>query len=831
MYLWIFLIALFFQNVLFIPNITEMLVLMFLFVLGQSRSQPKGKFIYILPLGIFFILGLVVQYLWLQVICAFFLGRSQDLHEEFDFSPNISQFPHHIYTYVLGIVSMFMIQNTPSFLVEQINIFFIIGALFLSFTKKDHTSTGILLPFVILCFVGLTFFPKWSLVIPFIAILFSCNSPLSRLVFLFALLWYQFAKEMSGILQFLLFFLPLVFSFAFWEDSKNEKKQNFFFQSITLFFFLLFSPTSQKMSFLVNSDQNLEIQFQNTSSKIISTPSFDILERQAALLVHRFLPTQSQITIRGDWFFNVSSVFVDDHVVYYDVPDPQITNLIVKNNAQSKKILSHVNFHVQDSLSQYPSYTQNVFFDILHSDRVLGNHFASNKAQRYWMKQFQLSDDGLYVALIHLSHVQNVSCMLSDLQKSFQHHQVWFLPNSFDAILFVGSEHSLDHFFYPPQKENTKKQTVITSNQRISIFKQLAFTKNISVQQCPLFVWNENVTISYPILDLILYVDQFPDIGYLPENERYAIQLQREDVLMNLKAFEASKQGNLQKAFSIASKSKNNEILINPHLKNAKIAIKKAKRGSMDSADWNEALRHAQTAHMLSPNSDLPKILLAEIAIGQGYVDKAKEWYQQVLDKDDKNMKAIDGMARIAGLENHPEDVEKWLKKAFSINPEDPSRSHNLGYFYLQRRQLDVADSYLRTSLQKNPESIETQLAISELYLFREEYARARITIDRIHQTKNSGLSWFLRGRAHFGLMEYKTAEEDFRRAILADPKMDGARGAIGNCRIALGDLEGAAQAYRSALHFNSNNKAAKDNLIKVEQELSRLSTEKQDNP
>ena len=49
--------------------------------------------------------------------------------------------------------------------------------------------------------------------------------------------------------------------------------------------------------------------------------------------------------------------------------------------------------------------------------------------------------------------------------------------------------------------------------------------------------------------------------------------------------------------------------------------------------------------------------------------------------------------------------------------------------------------------------------------------------------------------------------------------------------RIALGDMEGAAQAFRSALHFNPNNTAAKDNLIQVERELSRLSTEKQENP
>ena len=82
-----------------------------------------------------------------------------------------------------------------------------------------------------------------------------------------------------------------------------------------------------------------------------------------------------------------------------------------------------------------------------------------------------------------------------------------------------------------------------------------------------------------------------------------------------------------------------------------------------------------------------------------------------------------------------------------------------------------------------------------------------------------------LRGRAHFGLKENMTAEEDFRRAILADPKMDNARGAIGNCRIARGDLEESCTKLIVLHYISIRTTKRPDNLIRVKgQELSRLS-------
>ena len=386
MHLWIFLIVLFFQNVLFISNMTVNTALILTYVIAQIFPINREKFSYVIPLTLFFLLCLVVQNIWIQILCSFLLGLCQ---ERLDI-PQKHRLTNYLPAYILGVVTMFTLQHVPSSLSEDINIFGAFCALFLPFYKKDIASPIVSCIFLILCSLGIVFFPKWILLLLIFIIIIGCNSTISRLVFLSALLWFQFAMQLSGILQLFMFLLP--FGIFFFKPFQKETEFSYvFFQSVALLYFLIFSPTTSKMSFLVNSEQNMEIQFQRANSTITSTPSFGTLERQAGLLIHKFLPPQSQVAIRGDWFFNLSSVFVDDHVVSYDVPDPQITSLIAQNSDSGKRILSHVNFQVLPSLSQFPSQKYHVFFDILHSDFALGNQFSSNRAQKYWMKKFQLT--------------------------------------------------------------------------------------------------------------------------------------------------------------------------------------------------------------------------------------------------------------------------------------------------------------------------------------------------------------------------------------------------------------------------------------------------------
>ena len=125
-----FLIVLFFQNVLFISNMTVNIVLVLTYVIAQVLPINRDKFSYVIPLTLFFPLCLVVQNIWLQILCALFLGVCQEQQKiRFD-GPQKVLPSNYISVYILGLITMFALQNVPSALSEEINIFVVYTALF-----------------------------------------------------------------------------------------------------------------------------------------------------------------------------------------------------------------------------------------------------------------------------------------------------------------------------------------------------------------------------------------------------------------------------------------------------------------------------------------------------------------------------------------------------------------------------------------------------------------------------------------------------------------------------------------------------------------------------
>ena len=427
-----------------------------------------------------------------------------------------------------------------------------------------------------------------------------------------------------------------------------------------------------------------------------------------------------------------------------------------------------------------------------------------------------LKTDGLYIAHLHLYDWPTPQKAINKIQKSFKYSQIWISTHSFEDLIVVGSDHpfSLESFIAECKKNNLKnpyKRASYAISSETMEYTAPSFLSSLSVAP-----QKNNVSFMLDALDPINSI-------WTDAEDKERIEPHRASLVAELKAMKALQQGEIMKAVQEAalSNSSISSPLVDTHIKNAVTELRYARSEGFNSPHYNEAIRHAQTALMLTPDSKEPLLILAEISMGQGMIDKALERYERVLEIDPVDISSLDGLARIYGLKGLPDKTIYYLSKAIQLAPQDWRRHHNLGYFLLTQGDFDLAEDHLRKALLLSSNAIEPQLALAELYLERGEYPRALLEIERTLETDSSANSWFLRGRAHFELKQYNQAEEDFRRATLADPQHHRARGAIGNCKIALGDLEGAAQAYRSALRFDPNNKVAKMNLIQVEKELA----------
>ena len=555
-------------------------------------------------------------------------------------------------------------------------------------------------------------------------------------------------------------------------------------------------------------------------------------ERYSGLIARALHPSPEKMLVFGDHVANTFTL-IQNHLpdeTICTTPLPTFTQEIASTNPTRKNIflspeIQLLPFHPQEIIWQESNV--DIIIDILHSP--VGN--AINQPNDYLRtSQIEsiLSENGIYAQLIHLRDFpQGVpQQQTAYITKFFPYMQLWLPPQGADSLLIVASKQP---FVWDRFSDFMQKQSYDVLEVGSLAISNLESSKR----------WVEKRTLSSeyplrPILHLASLDKHISSPEELWENPPLRLA-ERLDVKKRfLKILQKAGDGKVNEVFQEASALFQGATdpgvtlapLLAPHLKDARKAIALARVEGQKSKHWEEAKKYAMTASMLSPQNPIPKGLLGEIAIGQGLPKLAKKHFQEILDKDPKNIIAIHGMARIYGLEGNEPEVEKWLNEAVAQGGQDWRNHHNLGRFYQQKGKLSIAEKNLKKALSLSPkDSVETRLVLCELYLDQKEATRALLEIERVIKINPTAKAWFLRGRAYFDLESYQDAEDDFRRATLADPQFHDARGAIGTVKIALGDLEGAAQAFRTTLRFDPSNSAAQQNLKLVEKELAKRST------
>ena len=270
------------------------------------------------------------------------------------------------------------------------------------------------------------------------------------------------------------------------------------------------------------------------------------------------------------------------------------------------------------------------------------------------------------------------------------------------------------------------------------------------------------------------------------------------------------------------------EPLIDPHIKDAEAALVLGATEGTTSRAWAEARRFATTARMIAPRSPRPHVVLGEVALGQGDVPRAETHFRSALTLDPKHLRALDGLARCGRLRGNTPQVEQSLRATTRHAPRDWRTWHNLGIFLLEQERLDEALEALETAAAQAPPKAPEALAaaligMTKVYLAKGEPTGALVRAQRATRlNEESGVAWYLQGRAHYALGRYDEAEHDFRRAVLKNGKLVEARGAIGQVRAIRGDYPAAAEQFRAVLRLDPGNVPARENLRRLAPHLPK---------
>ena len=455
----------------------------------------------------------------------------------------------------------------------------------------------------------------------------------------------------------------------------------------------------------------------------------------------------------------------------------------------------------------------------------------------------RLSVDGVYVLALHLLWQDRgrPETIVADVTDHFEHVQLWMPPAGADTLLIVASHQPRDLSRLVARTTDTTAALAALNLRGPLALASLAITDTDAAA-----AWaagghrtlSEGLALSgviwsRPLLHLATlsaHVAAPTDIWGAVLDAEQAEDLDGRQAARRrlLSLLGRAAEGDMRGVFSEASQMRTDQDgvaaldpLIEPHLRDARSALRTAAEEGPDSLEWDAALRSATTAQMLSPASPRPHLALGDIAMAQRDLGKATEHYEVALEQEPSSIAGLTALARIASLRDDRIEQERLLREAVAQNARSWQAHQNLGVMLLFFGRYDEAEASLKVAVALS-EGVEESplLAMTEIYLATEQPTRALTEAERATQIGGSAQSWFLRGRAHYALEQLDLAAEDYQRAVLTDPSHAVARAAYGHVRAVQGRYEEAAEALRLALQEDPNNDAARELLRRIQREL-----------
>ena len=545
----------------------------------------------------------------------------------------------------------------------------------------------------------------------------------------------------------------------------------------------------------------------------------------ASLLKH--LPNDTgQITIGNDITGQFLSRFHHSQFPLINInhPNPELLRQQAQSNPQKKALW------LQPNIAIHPAHSEELIGSVAAQDLIVEiihvpwpSPISPSLNRHHFQKlSHSIHPDGTVALILHLNSIPEYSFLpiTAQIEEHFEHVQYWLPKNNVDSILILGR--------HKPLRFQALKQSIESDNQDPYPILSSAFATSL-----PSPTQTRTPTPQlYPAVP-ILHVGalssrvQKPSTIWsdLTDKDQRLLAPLLEQKSHFLSMIQKAAQGNMNEVLQQAQNALEEsalQSLISPHLAAAKQEIARAQQEGQSSEHWAKAQQFASTAQLISPDAVEPWLLQGEIAIGEGFLELGKEKFQKALTLAPNSLVALNGLARIAGLQQDLQMTEQYLQRALTHHPNNWITLHNLAVFYQENGNLSAAEKYAQKAIPLSSQHEKPQIALINIHIAQEKWTLALTEVDRLLAQKDSAFAWYLRGRIHFALQIWDKAEEDFRRATLSDPNLHAARGSIGLVRIAQGDKEGALQAFQATLKFDPNNDIARKNIQQLQLELDR---------
>lgn len=455
-----------------------------------------------------------------------------------------------------------------------------------------------------------------------------------------------------------------------------------------------------------------------------------------------------------------------------------------------------------------------------------------------------LDEHGVYIACLHLDAwaAGTVAGTVGAIADRFAHVQLWLPPDGADSLVVVASQRPVplrrlvDRFSEVSAPLPALRAASPTQLAGLAVADGAA-ARAWAAGAAPPSPWALSpALLRPPVLHLAALADHIapPSATWSMDGVTVStaelqgqLDIRRSFLQLLDQATKGDMAGVFQKARTLQGAGGGGPsplaAITGPYLEKAQAALEKAVAEGPGSREWSNAERFASTAQVLSPGAVPPLLLLAEISLAQGDLSGSQSWFEQARELDPESAAALTGLARVARARKDPRTAEMLLRKAVSVAPREWRHWQNLGTFLMEQDKPTEAEEALERAVGlASGAHPAPNLALAELLLEQGRPSAALVHAQRALVIAPTGYGHYLHGRALYDMDQIDEAEDDFRQAILAQPDLVAARGAIGTIRAQKGDLEAASKQFQAVLQLDPGNVQARENLDRVRAALDR---------